>query len=194
MATGTKTDPWAALTWQDLEGWVGTRTLERGRTYQREDRVKRLAWASDGRLLATVYGTDRYFVAIRPPVKGVSPQPSSECTCPVGLDCKHAIATIAAYRDALTRNARIPSADPDDPRWNKIRDSFDQDEVWDDNSAEFDHQYDERDEPSFNIQRTSTPPRKPLDKSLTQFLTTRSPSELIALLTALPKRHPEGRN
>lgn len=193
MATGTKKDPWTSLTWEDLESWVGTRTIERGRAYQREDRVKRLTRASDGRLLATVYGTDRYFVALCPPEKGVSPLPRSECTCPVGLDCKHAIATIAAYRHYVKEHSRIPPADPDDPRWKKIRDSFDQDVEWDDDPSEFDDPYD-GDEPSFNTQRPSTPPRKPLDKSLIQFLTTRSPTELIALLTSLAEQHPEVRN
>ena len=41
---------WAALTWDDLEDWAGSRSVARGRTYQRGGRVKDLKISSDGEL------------------------------------------------------------------------------------------------------------------------------------------------
>ena len=32
---------WKALTWQDVEEWAGSRSLERGQSYQRSGRVSR---------------------------------------------------------------------------------------------------------------------------------------------------------
>jgi len=49
-------ETWASLTWDQLEDWAGGRSVSRGQAYQRQGRVKDLAIAADGRLLATVLG------------------------------------------------------------------------------------------------------------------------------------------
>ena len=49
---------WGSLSWDDLDDWAGPRSVSRGRSYQRQGRVKNLAIAEDGRLLATVQGGD----------------------------------------------------------------------------------------------------------------------------------------
>ncbi len=109
----TAADHWAALTWDDLEQWAGSRSVSRGRSYQRGGRVRDLAVGDDGTLLATVQGTQRY--AVRVALAGKRPQ--SRCTCPVGANgCKHAVATVAAYLQALADGTPVARANPEDRR------------------------------------------------------------------------------
>ncbi|HEX9660559.1 MAG TPA: SWIM zinc finger family protein [Rhodothermales bacterium] len=45
----------------------------------------------------------------------------SRCTCPVGFDgCKHAVAVVLAYLDALADGKEVAVARPDDRRWAKL--------------------------------------------------------------------------
>ena len=58
-ATGNKSkqiqkNGWAALSWDDLTNWAGTRSVSRGRAYQNQGRVDGLAVSEIGRLLASV--------------------------------------------------------------------------------------------------------------------------------------------
>ena len=108
---------WAALTWDDLDLWAGSRCVSRGRSYQNQGRVKDLAICADNRLLATVQGGARYVVSVWLNAgKKRHDKIESHCTCPVGYNCKHAVATVAAYLQALTEGATVPTADPDDVR------------------------------------------------------------------------------
>src|SRR4051794_31840795 len=78
---------WKALTWQDLEEWAGSRSLERGQSYQRSGRVSDLAINADGELLAWVQGTHRYATSVGLTDEG---KPLGSCTCPLGSgSCKH---------------------------------------------------------------------------------------------------------
>ena len=54
---------WSALTWDDLEQWAGHRSVERGRSYERQGGVRDLAVSDEGKLLATVQGGKRYVVS-----------------------------------------------------------------------------------------------------------------------------------
>ena len=96
--------------------------MARGRVYQRQGRVEGLAVTEDGRLLATVLGGDRYTVSVwREPGKGKRNTIESTCTCPVGYSgCKHAVAVVAAYLQALADEEAVPLADPDYRRWAKL--------------------------------------------------------------------------
>ncbi|HEY2411208.1 MAG TPA: SWIM zinc finger family protein [Pirellulaceae bacterium] len=118
---------WAALTWKDLDEWAGSRSVERGRRYQRNGVVKNLALADDGRLLATVIGTKKYTVTVATEAKsarGLKLQ--STCTCPVGSDgCKHAVATVAEFLQLTANEKPIPAADPNDQRWAKLSADYD---------------------------------------------------------------------
>ena len=128
---------WVSLTWDDLDGWAGSRSVSRGRAYQRQGRVKNLAISDEGRLLATVEGGDRYVVSVWLNAgKKKHDKIESHCTCPVGYNCKHAVATVAAYLQMLADGATVPIADADDPRWRKLSDDDVEDEddldEWDD--------------------------------------------------------------
>ncbi len=111
---------WAGLTWAELEAWAGSRSVERGRTYQRSGRVKDLRVAGDGALLATVVGGERYATTVVL-VPGLGrPSLESDCTCPIGSNCKHAIAVVADYLQAVLDGRNLPVALPDDPRWGQL--------------------------------------------------------------------------
>ena len=49
-------DPFADLTWEDLEDWAGTTIVSRGRTYQRNSSVSDLGITPEGTLIAYVLG------------------------------------------------------------------------------------------------------------------------------------------
>ncbi len=53
---GERNGGWAALSWDDLTEWAGSRSVDRGRAYQKQRRVHDLAISEDGWLLATVTG------------------------------------------------------------------------------------------------------------------------------------------
>src|SRR5262249_53893887 len=93
---------WQTLTWDDLSDWAGSRSLERGRSYQRGGRVHGMARTPNGGLIAWVLGTERYAtcVEVQPPgERGVAL--AGRCSCPVGYNCKHAVALALQYLDAL---------------------------------------------------------------------------------------------
>src|SRR5207248_8311540 len=123
-------DRWAALTWEDLERSAGDRSAARGRSYQRGARVRDLTLGADGRLLATVQGTERYAVAVSLQAGGKRVRLQSECTCPVGASgCKHAVALVAAYLQALADGTPVPEADAGDRRWADLAgDTFEDDD------------------------------------------------------------------
>lgn len=106
------------------ENTFGRRTYLRGLDYQRRGRVLSVAVdAATGMLRGKVQGTARrpYAVEVTPgslscvAIEGGSDDEaplSTECTCPVGIDCKHGVALVleAAARGLLaaTQDARAP--------------------------------------------------------------------------------------
>jgi len=113
------TKKWASLTWEEVDRWAGSRSATRGRTYQRQGRVSELAMTRDGKLLATVVGTDRYVTSVwLAAAKGRARKFESKCTCPVGYDgCKHAVSVVLAYLEALAEKKEVLATGLDDPRW-----------------------------------------------------------------------------
>jgi uncharacterized Zn finger protein len=195
---------WAKLTWDDLESWAGSRSVSRGRTYQRGGRVKDLKISSDGDLLATVVGGDRYVttVALSPGRK--RPSLESACTCPVGTSCKHAVATVAEYLKAVAEGREPPVAAEDDPRWAKLEsDGADFDDDWDDDEDEEDEDddgsWDDEDAEEFPVKKARIPKRQARrgdtpenwDAKIEQHLREKSHGELADLVWSLTKRFPE---
>jgi uncharacterized Zn finger protein len=122
---------WRKLTWDDLEAYTGSRSLERGRSYQRSGRVKQLARTRDGDLLAWVHGGERYVTEV-----GLGEGRRSlwsTCTCPIGAACKHVVAVVVEYLDALEKGRDVPLAADDDPRWERLEteEAEDFEEDWD---------------------------------------------------------------
>lgn len=185
---------WAALTWDDLDGWAGSRSVSRERSYERQGRVKSLAISEDGRLLATVHGGDRYVVSVWLNVGKKRDKIESHCTCPVGDDCKHAVATVAAYLQALTDGATIPAADKNDPRWDKLSGA---DAEFEDDFDEWDDDDDQDDEVVFKAKpsKRRRPPLKQTrtdwDDKIKRLIRGKSREELADQVLSLVERYPE---
>ncbi len=111
MTEKEKTDLFTGLDWKALEDWAGTRTLERGRQYQRKKRVHDLVRSPGGALIAWVDGNDRYATAVIP-----DDSLTSVCTCPVGSTCKHAVAIILEYLALRKNTMPVDTISPGDPR------------------------------------------------------------------------------
>jgi hypothetical protein len=92
-------------------------SLMRGRTYAAEDRV-RVVSAAPGLLvgLATGNASQPYRVQVAWAARGASISVSDDCTCPVGLACKHAVALIlTAQRSARATPAPGSPGSPGSP-------------------------------------------------------------------------------
>jgi superfamily II DNA or RNA helicase len=100
------------LTLTAIRGFVGSHTYDKGRAYQAAGLVVRLEIEEDRPgmwlVLASVNGSGRepYEVIVTCRMRGGSLAPvSSDCSCPMGLSCKHVAAALiefAARRDRLT--------------------------------------------------------------------------------------------
>lgn len=112
-------DPFADLTWEDLEDWAGTTIVSRGRTYQRNNSVSDLGITPEGTLIAYVLGSVRYVtqVAIQ------DGDLTSECTCPYWANCKHAVAVVLEYLMCLKNDVAVPQIPQTDPRLDRLRET-----------------------------------------------------------------------
>lgn len=96
----------------DLLSWAGEKMVSRARSYKSS--VRDLCTLDNNGLLAWVDGTTAYATSVRP---GDSQSLSSACSCPYpGIPCKHAVAVILAYLDALKDKVAIPQASSKDIR------------------------------------------------------------------------------
>ncbi|MDN5767974.1 MAG: DEAD/DEAH box helicase [Humibacillus sp.] len=87
-----------------IEEQVGSRTFERGQEYAAQRRVRSLATRPEGgMLLGTVSGSrsDTYQVIVEssPERRARGVDWWARCSCPVGMDCKHAVALLLTARD-----------------------------------------------------------------------------------------------
>lgn len=186
---------WTILSWDDLTEWAGSRSVDRGRAYQKQGRVHDLSISEDGRLLATVTGGARYAVTVwceqSPKTRGAI---YSRCTCPVGESgCKHAVAAAADYLQRLSGGESIPLADPDDDRWELLADDTGAD---DDDDADFTFDNDFGDEEIYvcrhrHPEASGNKTRKATDEKIRKHIEAKSREELVELLWSLTERFPE---
>ena len=111
MTEQEMSDPFLDLDWTTLENWAGTKTLSRGRQYQRDGRVHDLVRSSNAVIVAWVDGTERYATAVY-----FDDGLVSECTCPVGDSCKHAVAVVLEYLALCEKKIAVPSLPAGDSR------------------------------------------------------------------------------
>jgi hypothetical protein len=159
--------------------------------------VKDLAISADDRLLATVQGGDRYIVSVWLNAgKKRHDKLESHCTCPVGYNCKHAVAAVAEYLQALTDGTAVPAADPDDPRWRKLSGADAEfDDVLDDpDDGDDDRQDDEEAEPAREPperRRSSRPTSTEWDDKIERLVRGKSREALAEEVLSLVRRYPE---
>jgi uncharacterized Zn finger protein len=92
------------LKWSDLQSWAGGKATAKGIKYQEEGRVKEIKCTSTGSLVALVEGTIEYFTEVHLE----NGKLSSICTCPVGYECKHAVAVVLEYLDRIEQGEDVP--------------------------------------------------------------------------------------
>lgn len=108
---------WTDLSWDDLVRWARSRSTQRGRSKHRSGAVQGLALASGGRPVAWVIGGERYATVVTLLESGKGTGLRSRCSCPVGSSgCKHAVALVLAYLDALREKREVPAGPETDPR------------------------------------------------------------------------------
>ena len=194
----SRNDGWTALSWDDLAEWAGSRSVDRGRTYQKQGRVHDLAISKTVRLLATVTGGARYAVTVWYESSATKAGAiSRRCTCPVGSSgCKHAVAVVAEYLERLSASEDTPVADQDDERWELLAD-----EAGDESEDEADdlnvNAGDDEDEELYYVHRHRHPEasgRKTLKASnekIRKHIEAKSHDELVELVWTLTERFPE---
>lgn len=101
------------ITSDSLAAWAGEAAFQRGHAYYKAGKVRDIALASEGRVLATVDGTRRYSTMIFRKSNG---ELADACTCPYGLRCKHAVALACACQALSAGKRPIPLASADDRR------------------------------------------------------------------------------
>jgi uncharacterized Zn finger protein len=195
----SRNEGWNVLSWDDLTEWAGSRSVERGRAYQKQGRVHDLAISEDGRLLATVSGGERYAVKVwceQSAKKGGALY--SRCTCPVGASgCKHAVAVVAEYLERLGEGAETPAANQDDERWQMLaEESGEEDDDDEADELDMDSEDDEVDE-EFYVHRhrdqavSEKKTRKATDEKIRKYIEAKNREELVALVWSLTERFPE---
>ncbi|MHC1743808.1 MAG: SWIM zinc finger domain-containing protein [Syntrophobacteraceae bacterium] len=109
----TDHDPFRELTWDDLTEWAGSKTVSRGRSYQKAGRVLQLEKTPDNRLVAWVAGREKYATMV-----GMQEgRLTSRCSCPyLRSACKHAVAVVVDHLHLLKQGAGLSVCDPDDER------------------------------------------------------------------------------
>ncbi|NOT57366.1 MAG: hypothetical protein HOP18_22410, partial [Deltaproteobacteria bacterium] len=200
MSTKTPANPFAALTWDDIDAWAGSTIVSRGKSYQRGRQVQNLARTASGGILAWVQGSARYATQVDIDKK----QLTASCTCPYdyGPTCKHAVAVVLAYLEVLKTKSAVPTAAEDDPRFDLLQnagEAVDDDEDdeedaenYDDDEDEYndDGEGEEDDEPPVRPRAVSKRAQPKAADGATTYLEQQSKEELTALLKDLMHQQP----
>ena len=158
-----------------LRDWAGEAVFKRGQDYELRGRVRELAATAEGELVAWVQGSERY--ATR--VFLHADQFVSDCTCPYGSICKHAVAVALAYLARSEQAQPLPVVPASDQRLVLLERQ----------AAAAKALATLTGDPAAREGAAAT--RKP---TLAAFLATYSQAELVALLIELAQRIPEVRD
>jgi uncharacterized Zn finger protein len=208
MSTKAPANPFAALTWDDVEAWAGSAIVSRGKSYQRGNRVRHLARTAGGGILAWVQGTSRYATQVGMAKKKLI----ASCTCPYAYigTCKHAVAVVLSYLECLKTWKEVPTAAEDDPRFALLEEAAEaaasvragdpeagDDEEYDEDDEEYDDEGDDddedEDEPTVRPRVVGKRSRPAVADGATTYLEQQSKEDLIALLKELMRQHPDVR-
>jgi len=167
--------PFTNLSWDDLREWAGSKIVSRGRSYQRQNLVSKLAILDDKGLIAWVDGTHRYATRVTIDEEGL---PDSICTCPYGYNCKHGVAVVLEYLEQIKKNKRVPKAGKDDERLLHLNE-----DRWDDDIDGIEDEDDYDDEES--------PLTKKVKSEVKAYLDGKTKSQLKELIFELAGKFPQ---
>jgi uncharacterized Zn finger protein len=165
------------ISWFDLESWVGSRIVSRGKAYQKSKHVRDLAITESGELIAWVKGSTTYATKVLLD-KG---KLASVCTCPYSLACKHAVAVILEYLDCIENGRNVPNAGKDDERLSLVEGKS---EYYEDDDDLYDDSEDDDD-------ITATGSKSSTKQGLDDYLKQKSKEELLNLINEISTRHSE---
>jgi uncharacterized Zn finger protein len=154
---------------QTIRAWAGETIFKRGQDYQLRGRVGELAATPSGGLVGWVQGSSRYATRVVLDKDSLS----SDCTCPYGGTCKHAVAVALAYLNRPDQAPPLPVAPANDPRIVLL------------------------DRMAAAAVIASAPPTMPEptgDPALNTFLSALPHQELVALMLEMARRFPELRD
>ena len=114
------------LSFDDLKSWAGDKIV--GRAYGYKKQVADLRRTADGALLAWVKGTRRYATKVWIDGTGLN----AACTCPYWDTCKHAVAVVLVYLDAVRAKTAILTTNDTDSRLQLIESAAGADNADDD--------------------------------------------------------------
>jgi uncharacterized Zn finger protein len=190
----TKTaDPFQNLDWNDLRGWAGATIAARGREYQQNGSVRDLAMTDDHRLVASVDGTHEYAISVSIERGHLT----SECTCPYGISCKHAVAVVLEYLRCQEDNEAVRKAASNDSRLKRLEGAVKEDGFndWDDDDEDEDYSDDEDfaaddDDGDGNEVHARRQKAKTVADGALAFLKQRTKQDLIEIITDLARHNP----
>ena len=158
----------ADVTLAQLRAWAGDAVFKRGQNYELRGRVRDLSATPDGGLVAWVQGSERYAtrVFLRPD------ELVSDCTCPYGSSCKHAVAVALAYLARSEQAKSLPVVPASDPRLALLESQADA-------------------ATALTSHEGTTVTHKP---PLAAFLAAYSQAELVSVLVELAQRFPDVRD
>lgn len=157
----TLKDKLLSLTWDELRAWSDSRSVERGRGYLSnvDDPVR----FDDGSLVSVVHGSDDYYTRLSLDAEG---NLLSECSCPVGYRCKHAVALALVCAKLFQEGKEIEKADMGERKWKKALEELDGtleddlDEDFEEDEEDFEEDEDFDDEDDFEDEERGNQPRK----------------------------------
>ncbi len=176
------------LTWDDLNAWAGPDVVRRGQDYAR-GHVSHLDLTEEGFPIAWVRGTRRYATLVRVE-KG---RLVSECSCPYGRACKHAVALILGYLGCLKRGVKLNTVSGDDPRLVTLEFQSAEDEALEDDvdgdDLDADGDFDAELEDEGSDERQAKDERSPIR----EYLERQTKARLVTLLDEAARAFPDVR-
>lgn len=178
-----------ALEWDDLDAWAGGTIVGRGAAYQRSGAVADLVETDDGALLAWVQGGTRYATLVDISAQGIL---HSACTCPYRGECKHAVAVVLHYLEAIKAGRAIKKMGANDRRANLLSQADEDDfETFEDDWGEDDWGEDYWDED--DVGQDAGENITGDNEALTAYLKTFNKNQLIDLIKQLSIAYPQVR-
>jgi uncharacterized Zn finger protein len=184
----------ADLAWQDLEEWAGNRVVARAKGYKGE--VEDLSVTENDFLLASVQGSRKYTTKVGFNDNG---RLSSICTCPYGSSCKHAVAMVLVFLDAIKKGEKLPVADSDDRRLELFaKGCSDDDDDFEFSDLDDDDDFSDGEEDECGDDEGDEPEKKPAKKqetkkksSLKDYLDGLDKDELVKLVMEFAQKNPD---
>lgn len=178
------------LTWDDLTTWAGAKILSRGKSYKNQVRDLRLR--EDGGVLAWVDGTAPYATTVKTDSSGML---SAICSCPYAwTPCKHSVALVLAYLDALKAKRDVPQVSTGDRRLkllNEAPSAADEDDEIDSDFEESERETMDNDTVIIPTPRSAKTGKRNRTDVIRQRLESMSGDQLVEFVINLTREYPE---